>query len=424
MLSLIALLTCATSIAVGGESQTLEGAVGEAIPHPKGGQEPIPEFVAIKFDVKDYDPLTGTCHRGSLQRNGEFATRGVTTLKSPDKPKWVFDTGGPVKSSPVVVNGILYVGSDKGKFYALNPATGKELWNIPVEGGVRSSACVKDGVVYFGGMDGYLYAADAKSGEVKWKVNASKRGPIEGGVGVLYNTVFVNIWTPTGFRVSDGKKVWEGRQGGMYKTQSITLTDKYLLFNKASSYRVYSLKLADEKLQFNPGSNGMYSRSTAAVRDNMVCFTNAGGIGAGPGYSGLNLLVVETFKSIFKGHPIEEHIEAKDRKYCLSSPAMDENNIYIGMDSGFFYAFDRKTGKKLWEFKASNMIRVPVNFTSEDSTVYFGDNNGFVYALNTEDGSLRWKFKTGGEVHSAVWPTSGVVYVGSDDGKVYALEAK
>jgi len=420
-LTLIVLLGGVSGATAGKGLQMLEGTVGEAIPHPAGGQEPIPEFIAIEFDVKDYDPLIGTCHRGSLLRNGVFDTKGVALLKNSEKPKWVFDTGGPVKSSPVVVEGILYVGSDKGKFFALDPVDGKELWNIAVEGGVRSSACVKDGVVYFAGMNGYLYAADTKSGAVKWKVKASNK-PIEGGVGVVYDTVFVNAITSAGFRVSDGKKVWEGRMGGMYKTQSITLTEQYLLFNRSSNYRVVALKLRDEKVQFYNGSDGMYSRSTAAVRNGVVCFANAGGVGAGPGYPGLNALTVEDFKPVFKGHPIEEHMEPELRKYCFSSPAMDETKIYIGMDSGFFYAFDQKTGKKVWSFKASHMIRVPVNLSAGDSTVYLGDNNGFVYALNTKNGALRWKFKTDGEVHAAVWPTPDAVYVGSDDGKVYCIE--
>ena len=59
----------------------------------------------------------------------------------------------------------------------------------------------------------------------------------------------------------------------------------------------------------------------------------------------------------------------------------------------------------------------------EDSVgrLYFGAQDDHAYAL-TADGSLVWKFKTGGDVDAplAITPR-GLLLVGSDDGKLYAL---
>jgi outer membrane protein assembly factor BamB len=59
----------------------------------------------------------------------------------------------------------------------------------------------------------------------------------------------------------------------------------------------------------------------------------------------------------------------------------------------------------------------------EDSEgrLYFGAQDDHAYAL-TADGSLVWKFKTGGDVDAplAITPR-GLLLVGSDDGKLYAL---
>jgi outer membrane protein assembly factor BamB len=34
-------------------------------------------------------------------------------------PLWSFTTAGPIHSSPAVTNGVIYIGSDDGKLYAL-----------------------------------------------------------------------------------------------------------------------------------------------------------------------------------------------------------------------------------------------------------------------------------------------------------------
>jgi hypothetical protein len=58
-----------------------------------------------------------------------------------------------------------------------------------------------------------------------------------------------------------------------------------------------------------------------------------------------------------------------------------------------------------------------------DGIVYVGSLDGKVYALNATTGALVWNFTTGWEVFSSPAIASGVVYVGSEDGNVYALGA-
>jgi outer membrane protein assembly factor BamB len=38
--------------------------------------------------------------------------------------RWVYKTGNSVESNPAVVGGIVYFGSNDGRIYALNAATG------------------------------------------------------------------------------------------------------------------------------------------------------------------------------------------------------------------------------------------------------------------------------------------------------------
>jgi len=44
--------------------------------------------------------------------------------------KWAFHTQGEVVSSPAIVSGIVYVGSNDGKLYAIDQQTGSQKWNF------------------------------------------------------------------------------------------------------------------------------------------------------------------------------------------------------------------------------------------------------------------------------------------------------
>jgi outer membrane protein assembly factor BamB len=62
-----------------------------------------------------------------------------------------------------------------------------------------------------------------------------------------------------------------------------------------------------------------------------------------------------------------------------------------------------------------------------DGTIYIGANNGIVYALNPEDGSVRWAFPTAFDTFaiysSPIVDSQGIVYIGAKDGNVYAVRA-
>ena len=74
---------------------------------------------------------------------------------------WRYETGGNVDSSPAMVDGVAYVGSDDKYLYALDARTGDLRWQYETGDDVNSSPAVVDGVVYFGSDDDYLYALNA-----------------------------------------------------------------------------------------------------------------------------------------------------------------------------------------------------------------------------------------------------------------------
>jgi eukaryotic-like serine/threonine-protein kinase len=53
-----------------------------------------------------------------------------------------------------------------------------------------------------------------------------------------------------------------------------------------------------------------------------------------------------------------------------------------------------------------------------------GSTDKTLYALNASTGTKLWSYTTGGGVYSSPTVADGVVYVGSDDGNVYAFGLK
>ena len=81
------------------------------------------------------------------------------------------------------------------------------------------------------------------------------------------------------------------------------------------------------------------------------------------------------------------------------------------------------------EANAAPIWITPTNGIVESSpdvangTVYVGSNDGNVYALDAITGHVDWTAPTGGAVASSPSVVNGLVYVGSNDGSVYALDA-
>ncbi len=74
-----------------------------------------------------------------------------------------------------------------------------------------------------------------------------------------------------------------------------------------------------------------------------------------------------------------------------------------------------------WIFKTGgSVVSAPAVV---NGVVYIGSNDHNVYALNAHTGKKLWSYATGAEIYSAPVVVQGTLYLGSNDGNVYALKA-
>ena len=93
--------------------------------------------------------------------------------------------------------------------------------------------------------------------------------------------------------------------------------------------------------------------------------------------------------------------------------------MYVGFESGRFYALDASTGEQLWSIEGA--LDSPV---AAEGVLYAESEDGHLQALDPATGDPIWSFQKGyfSGIRSFTI-TGGVVYVGSLDGGVYAFTA-
>ena len=75
-----------------------------------------------------------------------------------------------------------------------------------------------------------------------------------------------------------------------------------------------------------------------------------------------------------------------------SGPAVSEGMVYFGIDDGYLYAVDSKSGTVIWKFNTGGaIISSPV---VSGGVVYFGSKDNHLYAVDIKNGKEKWKFIT------------------------------
>ncbi|MFO8008468.1 MAG: PQQ-binding-like beta-propeller repeat protein, partial [Candidatus Brocadiia bacterium] len=402
----------------------------EAGTHPVDGKMPLRPKIVLDYDPGDYDPLESAAHRYSIQRNAVFPGPGVADGPHLEK---MFATPGPVLSSPVVHDGVVYFGcrpDDAGKggmFCALDAGTMELLWSVEVPGGVDSSACVHEGVVYFGGRNGRLYAVTAgrEGGQTRWAVQVAGK-PLDSSPAVAYGCVFVHegAYGKTagirGFRVADGQMAYLS-PCAPYGKAAACVTPNLALSTHLAGTVVRAAKLRDEMVAWTSSVPAFGRQDVVVVGDTVYGVLGGGKIGGfyEPGH--IAAIDLATGEQHWR-RKLEEHIG--ETAYCFSSPVVWDGRIFIGMDNGYMHVYDAATGQPLpWRIRVTDSggepapIRTSPSVSAPNGVVYFGAGDGVLYALDGRTGEFRWTLKLSElPIKSSVWVAGDSIFVGTAEG--------
>ena len=105
-----------------------------------------------------------------------------------------------------------------------------------------------------------------------------------------------------------------------------------------------------------------------------------------------------------------------------ASPGVRQGRVFIGDTDGRIYCVNASSGKELWHFDTDGEIDSSPNF--HGNNVIFGSRDYNVYCLDAETGKQAWKFETGYEVRCFCSIDDGRCYVGGCDQKLHVLDPK
>lgn len=350
-----------------------------------------------------------------------------TELAPPLKVKWTFAGGKEFAGSPVVAEGRVYCGNNDGQLYCVDLATSKKLWAFATKDQVESTPAVVQDSVLFGSFDGHVYCLDAASGKERWKfatgpriagfkgIDDVKQG-VDSSCAVVDGRVYFGAWDGKAYCLDfkTGKEVWSVQTKGPVHFCSPAVVDGRVFLGTADGtfhcWEARSGKIVWEKTLAEAHSDHMMC--TPAVYDGVVY--------TGSGYSGpLFALEAATGKEVWK---------AGMKNLVCGTPTVHGGRLYVfGDGGGQVLCLNAKTGEQVWETRMGKGWGAAAPVVSGKFlylTMREGSVDGkaaSVVALEVASGKPVWLAPLG-----KAWGTciidDGVLYYGSDDGKLYALQ--
>lgn len=143
--------------------------------------------------------------------------------------------------------------------------------------------------------------------------------------------------------------------------------------------------------------------------------------------------ITEKFKPVVKWNASVG--DGIDDYFSRIQPVVAYGKVFSASRDGDVYAFDKNTGKRLWSADIADIDNKAGFFDAKQSAlisggpvaginkVFLGSENGKVYALDADNGSLSWQGKVKGEVIAAPALDSGKLVVNTASGVLKAFNA-
>jgi outer membrane protein assembly factor BamB len=284
--------------------------------------------------------------------------------------RWIAATGDAIRdSSPTVVDGRLFVGSNDGSYYAFDAATGDRLWSYATDGFAISSAAVADGRVFFSSRDTGVYAVDAATGEELW-TDTETGGIAQNGLAVADGRVYVSSNNTYAFDAASGDLLWTVEMRANNQINGTPTVAGGLVLGEFGLY-VGAMTTAGRALggAIRLPENGWASPAVAG--DTVYV-----GIKGQQPTQTLTALSVRTTNAVARA---DVRWEAGTARGIYSSPVVVDGTVYVVTAEPDVQAFDAATGTRRWrlDVPAGSYVTPAV----VDGTCYVGGADGRLYAI-------------------------------------------
>lgn len=394
-----------------------------------------PKQLSLKWTFSTNGPIVsspavanGAVYFGSAD-GGLYAVDTAT-----GKLRWKFEAHGDVNSSPAVVDNTVYVISLDGNLYAVDAATGKQRWSIATKGEHRftaagilsalpsaeimpdpwdfflSSPTVASGVVYFGSGDGSVYAVDAQTGALRWSYKTGD--VVHGSPAVSGGIVYVGSWDTYFYALNaaTGALEWKFKTGEDTKAHVMTgIPGSAAVANGAVYFgcrdaNFYALDAATGALKWKVPNDGSWVIASPAVAGGVIYYTTSDS-------HRFQALDADSGKVLYW---------LPTSVYSFSSPAIAGTRAYFGTFDGQLHAVDLDKHSYVGAFATPGF--------AANGPRYLGPDGGLksegIWTGDTLDDmivDIRTKVFSMGSILSSAAVQDGTIYVGSVDGKLYAL---
>ena len=348
--------------------------------------------------------------------------------------EWKHQTSGLVYASPVISDGIVYIGSADSVFYAIEAGSGKEKWRYHSGNTVQSSAAVHNKLILF--ESGNRIIALNARGKLKWERNLCE-GEVRNQLDPWdfhHSSPYVhngNIYIGTekggllGFDAMSGKQVLRCQ----------TISEQCIRTTPVVSGGLVIYGDWDGVLYANDISTGALAWKYDTKQEGTFPWPN----------SILTNLVVDGESVYFAGksnrlYSLDVrtgkknwHYSSPTDQWLIGGPVVKNGVVYLGSsDQKLFHAIDASSGTLIWTTELD--CRIWGSAAIREGRVYIGSNSLYVIDEATGDIRKQYEFsqvheaKKYGEYtdrtanfHSSPILFDGMIILGSDDGNIYAI---
>jgi outer membrane protein assembly factor BamB len=336
--------------------------------------------------------------RGSAARTGVTAD----SLRPPLKNLWSFQAQGPIDGSPIINDGVIYVGSRDHSLYALDAKQQRELWRYNAGAPLRSTPTLHGDTLFFGDDDGTLHAVQSSGGTARWRVPL--RGKIfasaAAGAGLIISAS--QAGRIVALNPTSGETIWEHFDGSPFYASPAVLNNLVIVANGPG--QVKGLDIASGKLLWTFQASGQV-RATPACHDGLALLAGLDG--------SVTLLDVRTGERLWQrslGAPIS------------ASPILTRDRAFAVGQEGAVFALSRDSGSRLWTTKTTGQLAASPILGGP--TLLVIDSEGVVLLLDANTGKIGFQLALGAPVFASPAVSGRWCLIGTRQGNICLLEGQ